>query len=377
MNSVSAIPSVHKSREDWLSIAVPYAQRGWSIVPTRNKRPIGLWKPFQRQAADEVTLARLFRRDDITGVGVVLGSVSGWLAVRDFDCVRPYEAWAVAFPDDAARMPTVRTKRGFHVFGRLGQERYLELTDGELRADSKHIVVLPPSFHPDGTIYAWVIPLPDGDLPILPESLLATCKQKVKTSIPTSHSRQTQGRHIACVSWEDHLNETLPTGPGQRNRRLFDLARRLKALAPQATAEDLRDLVQEWHRRALPRIRTTEFNVTWSDFQIAWERILHPHGSLRALLEADSEPPAALSKQYCGSLLQLATLCHLLQLQAGDAPFYLGCRPAGATIGVGFKQAHRLLKQLQNDGWLRMVVRGDKQSKQASEWRFMEDNNGR
>ena len=42
---------------------------------------------------------------------------------------------------------------------------------------------------------------------------------------------------------------TLPSGPGQRNHRLFDLARRLKAIMPGATMDALEVIVRAWHSR--------------------------------------------------------------------------------------------------------------------------------
>jgi hypothetical protein len=99
--------------------------------------------------------------------------VRGGLAVRDFDVAGAYSAWAAANPDDAARLPTVQTARGFHVYGRLEEETFDDLGDSELRADSGHYVLLPPSVHPSGHTYTWVHPLPDAPtpLPILPSSL--------------------------------------------------------------------------------------------------------------------------------------------------------------------------------------------------------------
>ncbi len=51
----------------------------------KGKKAAGLWKPFQKQRADETTLRSTIARNGITGLAVVLGSVSGGLACRDFD----------------------------------------------------------------------------------------------------------------------------------------------------------------------------------------------------------------------------------------------------------------------------------------------------
>src|SRR5262249_55270629 len=85
---------------------------------------------------------------------------------RDFDRLGSYESWAAAHPDLAAALPTVATARGRHVYFR-GPEGFADLGDGEYRGDPRHYCVLPPSAHPDGAVYAWLVPLPDGDLPLV------------------------------------------------------------------------------------------------------------------------------------------------------------------------------------------------------------------
>ena len=143
-----------------LNHALDYARRGWSIIPVSGKKPLGLWQPFQEQPADDLTLRRLFAKNGVTGLAVVLGSVSGGLAVRDFDKADAYTAWASQHPDDASRL-------------------------------------LPPAVHPDGPVHSWVIPLPDSDavLPILPSSLATEGRKKDQEETKTypASFQQTRG----------------------------------------------------------------------------------------------------------------------------------------------------------------------------------------
>jgi hypothetical protein len=137
-----------KSGEGLLPWALDYAARGWAIIPTIDKGAVAKWKKFQERPPDEASLRRLFARPGVNGLAAIAGSVSGGLAVRDFDRQEAYLAWASAHPDDASRLPTVRTFRGSHVFGRLDADAYHgEFGDGELIGDSKHYVSLPPSLH--------------------------------------------------------------------------------------------------------------------------------------------------------------------------------------------------------------------------------------
>jgi hypothetical protein len=61
-----------------------------------------------------------------------------------------------------------------------------------------------------------------------------------------------------------------------------------------------------------------------------------------------------------------------LQRQWGDNPFPLGCEIAGLFLGISTRHAGQLLKALQFDGVIRLVIKGNKQSGKASEWRFMD-----
>jgi hypothetical protein len=354
---------------DWLADALPYAVRGWSIIPAIGKKSAGFWKPFQACPADEKTLRRLFSREGITGLAVVLGRASGGLAVRDFDQIGAYSQWAAENPDGAARLPTVRTARGRHVYGRLDQEVFVNLPDGELRADSKHYVLVPPSVHPSGAVYSWIIPLPASGVPLspLPLSLTGT-KTQANPSQPIAC--------ITCMGFDTSaiIALALPTSPGQRNRRLFDLARILKGLMPAATSDSLRPILRDWHQQALPFIRTKDFATTWTDFTVAWRRVKRPAGcSLRAAIQAAKATAPAIAERlgYDGRLAELLSLCHELQRRWGGRPFPLSCATAGECLGVSTMHAWRLLQVLRFDGVLRLVRKGTKASKKASEWLFI------
>jgi hypothetical protein len=374
----SALPD-----NNFLQHAIEYATRGWSIVPVAGKKPIGLWRPFQTSPPTEATLRRLFAKPGITGLGVVLGAVSGGLAVRDFDGAEACHAWAAANPNDAAIVPTVQTARGFHVYGRLDDEQFIDFGDGELRASSGHIVILPPSVHPDGPIYRWLNPLPPPGkaLPPLPRSLLER-QQKQGRSKQEPAEAADPCRSIAW--WKGFSTyvfaKTLPTRPGQRNRKLFDLAREIKAINPDATTDELRAIVRAWCREALPRTSGEHgFGDCWTDFLTAWRRVKRPAGrslAAAAATAANHVPEIAVRLGYDGGLLRPAALCWQLQRQWGNRPFPLGCEVAGHYLGVTARRAGQLLKTLRDDEVLERATEGRKkqdgeQAGRASEYRFL------
>ena len=170
----------------------------------------------------------------------------------------------------------------------------------------------------------------------------------------------------------------MPSGVGQRNRCIFKLAHALKTIIPAADSAQLRVIVREWHRRALPHIGTKDFGTSWSDFVIAWSAVKHQAGlSLgSAAVAADSVVLGGVAGTYDGKLRRLAALCSALQAQTGVKPFFLGCREAGEYLHVDKTQAWRLLKTLVFDGVLKLVKNGTtacgKTAGKASEWLFIE-----
>ncbi len=124
---------------------------------------------FQSRRPHDRELGRLFDRPTVNGVAVILGSVSGGLACRDFDTVDGYRKWASSHECLATALPTVQTGRGYHVYFRTQYESYANLRDGELRDASKFYCLIPPSPHPSEIVYRWMNGFPSGpsDFPLL------------------------------------------------------------------------------------------------------------------------------------------------------------------------------------------------------------------
>jgi Bifunctional DNA primase/polymerase, N-terminal len=352
-----------------LDHALEYAARGWSIIPVIGKRAAGLWRPFQERRADEPTLRKLFGRQGITGLAVILGSASGGLACRDFDDAGAYDRWTAEHPDLAATLPTVATARGFHIYFR-GPDGFRNLGDGEYRGDAGHYCLLPPSGHPDGHTYTWSIPLPSGELPLLdPEKTgLLTQADSRKTQANTAYTLHVSDEFSAEI--ENSILATLPTGPGKRNRQLFALARRLKAIMPDATMDALEVIVRAWHTRALPVIRTQEWLESWIDFRTAWAKVKRPIGATMAeiVTAAKAQTPADAD-----AIAKLVNLCRAMQKHHGPGRAWsLSCRMAATIIGTGHDTAARLLKMLAEEGTIQLATKaGPKGSSKAAEYRFL------
>lgn len=400
-----------------LAAALDYAARGWSIVPIRPQRkrdgswskktpPRFRWKRWQTERATPDLLRAWFADGNMPALAVLMGKVSGGLACRDFDVPEAYTRWAAAHPDLCAVLPTVRTPRGWHVYFRAEREHFEDCGDGEYRGTCGHYCVLPPSACGDSR-YAWHVPLPAGDLPLIDPvaaGLLAHATEQVgpdateqaeqteqtearkggggrsqakqqqqsKNTAQANKQQQSSRDVLAIPGVLAAVESTLPDTFGTRHRRIFELARAMKAIPElaEATAAALRPAVKEWHRRALPNIRTTEFAETWADFITAWPRVRYPRGMgvADALRRADEQsvPLVALELDYPPHLRRLVALCRELQRDAGDGPFYLACRTAERLLGIDHATAGRWFRVLLADGVLECI---ESQKWQRGAWR--------
>ena len=373
----------------FLHMALDYHARGWCILPIRHKTERGKepacrrWVQYQQERPDPQTLRRWFGREDLDGLAVMAGDVSGSLVVRDFDRLGSYIAWAESQPELAEALPTVETAQGRHVYVQADVRGIHHLGDGELRG--KGYTLLPPSVHPTGHVYCWQVPLPDGPLPEVDPLAAGLATPVTEQAEQTEQTEQTnamiRGELDSSPTVEEAIASTLPQGEGQRNACVFEFARTLKAIPEYADADpcDLRPLVREWHRRALPVIRTRPFEETWTDFVYGWGRVMFPKGQepmaeiFAKALEADV--PAVAQEYEQPQVRLLAALCRELQRASGDNPFYLACRTAGKLLGVKHMTASRWLYLLTIDGVLAVVEKGGRSgtARRATRYRYVGD----
>lgn len=380
--------------------ALRYAARGWSIIPiSKEKKPaLRSWKPYQTRRPTEAELREWFQKPNVTGLALICGPVSGGVTVRDFDSMAAYERWATEYPGLASTLPIAKTGRGRHVYFRSGHDRVVKFGDtGELRGAG--YVLLPPSAHPDGGHYEWLVALPDGPLPEIDpyssglvadafNSLSDRRQQKIteerrgprrKTE---DHRRRQKNGLCSLLSdddkcrIEDAIVSTLPTRQGQRDNNVFELCRALKAIPSlkSASFNDLRPFVVDWHRRVLPVIGTKPFEDSWAAFIRGWDKVKHPKGERLAamLVKADESGIPEVATQYDSQAMRrLVGLCRELQREAGGNPFYLAGRAAGQVLDVGHDTAARWLKVLVVDGILEEIEKG--KQRRGTRYRYRDD----
>jgi hypothetical protein len=177
---------------------------------------------------------------------------------------------------------------------------------------------------------------------------------------------------------ESAIEATLPSGTGRRERLLFDLARRFKAIPECATLEiwAFQELIREWHRRALLIIGTKPFSETWSDFIRAWKRVRKPHGAVmnEALETARAMPiPPCVKHHDEPMILDLARLCSVLQTHWKGEPFPLAVRPLAKLFEVSDATAWRTIGTLRDEDILQEVSKGQMKTRRASEYFYLGD----
>jgi hypothetical protein len=359
--------------------AAKYLPLGWQLLPVAGKVPLIAWK----DAPPPDQLDHLWDDPRATGIAVVLGQPSGGLIVRDFDDVHSYLEWCDDQSELATELPTARTPRpGRHVFARCETLfRTTKLRDGELRGDGG-IVVLPPSIHPNGKRYDWMRD-PFRQIPIVEPNVLVGAAQQSRQTGRTPQREEpvnTCTKYMACVNSDELLfidcaiEQTCPTGPGQRNRRIFDFARYLRTAYDKATDPDaLRCHVEDRHRAALPYIRTKDFDETWRDFLHAWGRVEKPAGGTLAAVERTAmEDPFTLEL----SDMNLDKVARLLRaaarIRGEDGVFFMDFRTMGKSVDLSAVAARKIALRLEAMGHLAVVEHGTAGRRgKATGWRWL------
>jgi len=302
--------------------------------------------------------------------------------------------WADGHPGPAKMLPTVRTPHGYHVYfqGKIEGVKYLRNEEGqpvgELRGDGS-CCILPPSVGEDGRRYKWVNPPTRENLVWFESGQIKSlfCADVFYDTEKTEENggKLRRGKRIRQVKKnakiEEAIRKTLPTEFRTRHRKVFEFARELKSISEYADAdpEQFKSIVKKWHRKALPKIRTKQFEETWIDFLIGWGKIKYRVGegpmNLIIAKAKKAKPPKIALGYYPGhpKLQFLVILCRELQTASGNEPFFLSTRTAAKHLDVSAMTAWRWLYLLVCDGILRVVCRGGTRQtvRKATRYRYV------
>ncbi|MCE9555995.1 MAG: bifunctional DNA primase/polymerase [Planctomycetes bacterium] len=399
--------------------ALDYRERGFPITLCDGKEPIS--KGWQNKTWTPKEIIQAFRHRPQLNVGSVWGPRAGLI---DMECDNKQAEASLLelFEGNCPVTATFRSARGPHrlfawdaALEQIGKAKMdyngLEIFIGANGLGAQ--TLLPPSTT-DGFTRTWLVPLEDCDPAPLPESvvrrllsssratLLETARPKMaaiaaagaltggtdtEDTVDTGGFRRLLGNTNLPVSSESSVSypdiealvrRSLPSAAGQRHRKIFELARELKAVPSLAAAPAVshRAIVQRWHELALPAISTKPFEDSWFDFLDAWDRVRKAKGESlideivgRAIAAGVPEEAKHYSRP---ELRLLVAICRQLQRESKSGTFFLSCYTAAELIGVDdHRTAWRWLGGLCKEGILELVTKGMIKNHRASEYRYL------
>lgn len=383
------------------------------LKPKQKKPAVRSWKRYQGARPDESDPYHWWANHPERGLAIVLGEVSLCIGARDFDTREAYQRWAAENRELAAILPTVETSRGRHVYFRVdfeairrrGKDTVFTFDDGELRLSGSYVAA-PPSIHPSGSQYRWLIPMVElppvvdvfscGFFPCYREDgehqenredranrdTEITKKQKTCTSkcVVTTKTQLKSGDFTPeeLQAIQSAIRTTLPNQKGQRHVLVFALCRALKAIPSIADADALQlvNIVRKWWEQAR-EFSPTPWEEHLADFLEGWDKVKYPAGSgpmamILRRAKAQTPPPAALQFEQ-EQLRLLVALCCELQREVGDGKFYLSARTAGRLLEIDHVKANRWMRFLVRLGILELVEAGSRNpsDRRANRFRYL------
>lgn len=156
----------------------------------------------------------------------------------------------------------------------------------------------------------------------------------------------------------------------QRNRACFQLARWVKAYAPNASLSDLKAFVSRWHQYNLSNMQTKEFDETWVEFLYNLQRVDFPFGqSISDVLSDLPELPVELQDHGLGAKATfLLQLCLGLARRSDDGVFFLSGHVAANHLECSAQWTYKLLSVFVDRGYLELLSKGVRTK--ASEYRM-------
>ncbi len=402
---------------DTLQIALGYARRGWRVLP--------LWRPAGKRctcrkkatcdrpgkhprtrngcksATTDPAQIRAWKWET-ANIAIATGPPSG-LLVLDIDPRNAGDKTLAELQRQLGKLPAGPAV----ITGGNGWHRYFAypgcvkigcptLGPGVEVKGAGGYVVAPPSLHVSGRRYRWQCPPETVAVPALPPPWIEHIAGKGKVNTEAQELQEAQeiqepqetqgnssnrrvwlrGRHVRKFSAEIEaaIEYSLPIAKGNRNRALFELARRMKALPQFAHArfEAVEHIFAAWHHRGVAAgvIGTEPVEVTLGESRYCWEKVRYPAGQgifAEAIRRAPSEvilPESSdgLSEQARRVLQVAAWLEH-----HNGGVVYLGARQTARIAGLSSsKSGWSLLKHLVFEGYLEISEPSIPQQRKAT-----------
>jgi hypothetical protein len=205
--------------KNFVSAALSYAEKGYLVFPCKPKSKEPATKNgFYDATTDEEAIREWWARNPNYNVAIRTGKESS-LVVLDVD-----EGGEQTLKDNgwnAAATVTIKTGKGFHHYynhpgGNISTK--VRLAEGiDVKAEGGYVLA-PPSVHPNGTAYEWIIGPQDATIADAPEWLLTELTQAPERS---------------------RVSVTVPIANGERNSELTRRAGLLTRVFDHRTAREV------------------------------------------------------------------------------------------------------------------------------------------
>ena len=165
--------------------AIKYTRKNWHLLPIEPKAKKPVWHDWGNKPVTDPTTAEMIWMTDYN-IGVHLGPKGG---IIDIECDEDgsCDEYAALFDGNPPLVPSYRSSRGPHFLfewreGLPPQSNFhagkLEIRCGN--GDRAAQSVLPPSIHPDGATYQWIVSPEDTELGKLPDKVIDRLVSKFK-----------------------------------------------------------------------------------------------------------------------------------------------------------------------------------------------------
>ncbi|NJL26711.1 MAG: DNA primase [Thermoanaerobaculia bacterium] len=230
---------------DFLAHALAYALAGWLVLALRPRGKEPLTPHGVKDATSNAQVIQSWgARWSDANIGIAIPDGYAVLDIDSQDALLRLRAEGRELPATVQ----MRTARGAQFWYRTeGQVRNRVgiLPAIDVRAAGGYVVV-PPSIHPTGVVYEWVVPLERDAIAPAPAWLLSLLREADRSS------------HRSAESWA--LTIAQPVAPGRRNQALAEVTGLLFRKLPAAVAAEL---AQCWARvRLVPPLPDAEVQRT-------------------------------------------------------------------------------------------------------------------
>ena len=145
------------------SHACDYIKLRWSVIPIEpgGKKPLIKWEKYQKERATEDQIKKWWTKYPNANIGIITGVISDVIVI-DIDSKKGDEEYIAKFNElhntisQKTGKPNATQKFFKHPKDHTYHNMARLLPDVDVRANGGYVIV-PPSIHPNGTQYKWII----------------------------------------------------------------------------------------------------------------------------------------------------------------------------------------------------------------------------